>query len=224
MYAPVIGLVEKPPQDIVEKRNAAAKATKRSFRDEVDRAGLEGKWLVEEGPAAQLIAEHAAYADLTIVEQSETDQIAETVLMGSGRPVLIVPYVGNFTSVGRRVVIAWKRSREAARAVNDALPILKQADDIKVLTIGPPAGRDDDKKSAMRLTDHLARHGVKASVEQLIFTDIPDATVLLNYVSDDGADLIVAGGYSHSRARELAFGGVTRTLLQEMIAPVLLSH
>jgi nucleotide-binding universal stress UspA family protein len=202
----------------------------RRYFDRVRKAGVEATWQV--GTTAESVTDAACYADLTIVGQwdpknsaaNDTDNVPEAVLLTSGRPLLVVPYTGNFATVGRRVLIAWKKSREAVRAVNDALPILALAETITLLTINPTQEKSDEQDSAQNMAKHLARHGVKAAVERAILKDIPDATVLLNSASDFAADLIVAGGYSHSRVREMAFGGVTRTLLTEMIAPVLLSH
>lgn len=135
-----------------------------------------------------------------------------------------MPYVGHVKPIGKKVLIGWKSGREAARAVHDAMPILVGADDVEVLTIDPERDVDGINEPAAAITHHLVRHGVPATAKHTISGDIPEGDVLLNYASDKNADLIVVGGYGHSRASEFILGGVTRTLLTEMTVPVLFSH
>ena len=143
----------------------------------------------------------------------------------SGRPILVVPNVGNFADLGRRVVIGWNASREAARAVNDAMPLLTAAETVTVLTIDPREGpRAHGELPGADISLHLARHGVKAEIERTASADLPVGEVLLSRVADLGADLLVMGAYGHSRARELLLGGATRSLLRSMTLPVLMSH
>jgi hypothetical protein len=123
--------------------------------------------------------------------------------MASGRPVLIIPYTGNFPTIGRRVMVAWKRGREAARAVKEALPILAKAESVALVAVNPEPAGSDGLDSAGRMAQHLSRHGVKAAVDRPMMKGVDDATVLLNAASDMAADLIVSGGYGHSRIREL---------------------
>ena len=130
--------------------------------------------------------------------------------MTSGRPVLAVPYAGNFPAVGERVLIAWNASREAARAVNDALPLLAQAQNVTVLAVNSRSGiGGHGDVPAADIALHLARHGVKAEAAPTSSGDISDSQALLSYAADISADLIVAGAYGHSRVREIVFGGVT---------------
>ena len=204
-----------------------------AFRERVRQEGMEGEWRVVEGDPGTMLAQHARYTDLAIVGQPNrhepqsdgSDQIPVSVLMSSGRPALVVPYAGQFNTIGTHVLVAWNASREAARAVNDALPLLKTAQKVTVLAINPESwtGGHGDVPSA-DISLHLARHGVKTEAAHTIARDIPDGEALLSYAADLGVDLIVAGAYGHSRMRELAFGGVTRTLLNEMTVPVLFSH
>src|SRR3954454_13493204 len=146
-------------------------------------------------------------------------------MLSSGRPVLAVPYAGQFERVGERVLVAWNASRESTRAVNDALPLLRGAKVVTILAVNPRQGIEGHGDvPAADIALHLARHGVKAEAAHTVAKDISEGDALLSYAADIGADLIVAGAYGHSRARELVFGGVTRTLIAEMTAPVLLSH
>jgi nucleotide-binding universal stress UspA family protein len=151
--------------------------------------------------------------------------VVGAVLFGAGRPVLVVPYAGRFSAVGRRVLVAWNASREAARAVNDALPILEGAEAVTVLAVNPRRGiGGHGEEPAADIALHLARHGVTATTEQRSAPEVGDAEALLNAAAEKGADLLVMGGYGHSRLREMALGGVTRTVLRSMTVPVLLSH
>jgi len=211
-----------------------ADACGQEFRDALRREGLEGEWRVVEGDTVALLALHARYADLTVLGQPNDDEpykgpspdaVLENVMLSSGRPVLAVPYAGRFEQVGERVLVAWNASRESTRAINDALPLLKQATMVTVLAVNPKHGIEGHGEvPAADIALHLARHGVKAEAAHTIAKDISEGDALLSYAADLGVDLIVSGGYGHSRAREMVFGGVTRTLLQEMTVPMLLSH
>ncbi len=201
-------------------------------RERLRRDGLSGEWRQAEGMTAELVALHARYVDLAVIGQDDPDgdsphagAVVEQVLFSSGRPALVVPYAGEFQTLGRRVLIGWNASREAARAVHDALPLLTTADVVTVLSVNPSRGRGahGDRPGA-DIALHLARHGIKVQVEQSIAPDIGDADVLLNHTSEMGADLIVIGAYGHSRLREMVLGGVTRTLLRQMTVPVLMAH
>ncbi len=226
-----------PEQLVARLREDAATAAmplKQQFLDVLASEGLEGEWRQVEGESPEIVALHARYADLTVVAQPSDDEPRQersrdatlvTTLMSSGRPVLAVPYAGDFPVVGDRVLIAWNTSREATRAVNDALPLLRLASLVTVLAINPQSGiGGHGDVPAADIALHLARHGVKAEAAHTVSEDISAANTLLSYAADIGADLIVCGGYGHSRARELVFGGVTRQLLGEMTVPVLLSH
>jgi nucleotide-binding universal stress UspA family protein len=212
-------------------RQEAAKVEQR-FTDQMRRDGFTGEWRLAEGFVADEVALHARYADLAIVGQLRpedslisTGNVPATAMLSSGRPVLIVPYAGTFTSVGKKVLVGWKASREAARAVNDAIPLLRQARSVKVFAINPERGIDGDGDlPAADLALHLARHGIKAEAAHTVARDVSEGDVLLNEAADMDADLIVVGGYGHSRAREFFFGGVTRGLLSSMTVPVLMSH
>jgi nucleotide-binding universal stress UspA family protein len=213
---------------------ARAELSGQAFREALRREGLEGEWRVVEGDTEDLLALHARYADLTILGQPNdqdsyrgpsADAVLVNVMLASGRPILAIPYAGQFERIGDRVLVAWNASREATRAVNDALPLLRGATKVTVLAVNPRpgiAGHGDVPSADIVL--HLARHGVKAEAAHTIANDISEGDALLSYAADLGADLIVSGGYGHSRAREMVFGGVTRTLLQEMTVPMLLSH
>jgi nucleotide-binding universal stress UspA family protein len=234
-YGAAMPFVPTNPEEIVERMRAdateAAGPVETEFRDCLRRNGLQGEWRLSEGTPATMVALHARYADLTVVGQpnsyapQDSDAITVTTVMTSGRPVLAIPFAGEFPTLGERVLVAWNASREAARAVNDALPLMAAAKQVTVLAINAQRGiGGQGDVPAADIALHLARHGVKAEAAHTVARDIADGEALLSYAADIGADLIVSGAYGHSRARELVFGGVTRTLIAEMTAPVLLSH
>ena len=234
-YGAAMPFVPANPEDIVDRIRAeamvAAGPVEAAFRDCLRRNAIEGEWRTAEGVLPTTVGLHARYADLCVVgqpnayEPQDADGVTVAAVMTSGRPVLAVPFAGEFPTIGERVLVAWNASREAARALNDALPLLMGAKQVTVLAINPHRGiGGDGDVPAADIALHLARHGLKAEATHTVTKDISDGEALLSYAADIGADLIVAGAYGHSRARELVFGGVTRTLIAEMTAPVLLSH
>lgn len=214
-----------------EMRTAAladAARAEAAFRARCEREGIAHEWRCVEGATAEQLAFAGHYADLVVLGQAAPDgpawaaEAIDTVLFRSGRPVLIVPYAGRFDSIGRRVLVGWKAGREAARALHDALPILAGAEIVRVMSVNPEGGPDHLPGAA--ITRHLARHGITAEAAHTVSQEVSEGDVLLNVAADMGADLLVAGGYGHSRWREMVLGGVTRTLLERMTVPVLLSH
>ncbi len=165
--------------------------------------------------------------DVTVLDM-ETDPVQrdrgliEAALFDSGRPVLIVP-PGRERYVGKRILIAWDGGASAARAVADALPFLKQAEEVEILTV---TGEKDlaGLLPGTDLAPHLARHGVKVTVRNVALGEADVASEIRQAASGFAADLIVCGAYKHSRLREWLLGGVTQSLLQECRLPILMSH
>ncbi len=212
-------------QNIYKQR---AEAAKKAF------AGLampQGKatWTVVEGMTADAVLARARYADLTVVAQpapEETDAATDydspaEIVMGAGRPVLMVPYAGNFADVGKRVLAAWSGTRESARALADALPLLTASSDVTVLTVNPHGDAGTMEADVKRW---LGQHGVNAKTRVARTQDIEVGDVLLSAAADLSADLIVMGAYGRSRLRELILGGATHSIFRHMTAPVLMSH
>ena len=207
--------------DIVEQR----------FRAQVpSQTGEDGWYLFGPGEVGELIALLRTF-DLVVYGQINPDYRVPTgfrpvdIVMASGRPVLVVPYAGEFAAVGKRVLVAWDGTREAARALHDALPLIAKAAAVTVITVRARESADaGDDLSLVRMVRHLARHGVAARCEETPRGDIRTADVLLSRASDLDADLIVAGAYHHSQLREAIVGGVSRELLDHMTVPVLMSH
>jgi nucleotide-binding universal stress UspA family protein len=204
------------------------------FRERLRRDGLKGDWLLETGPLIQAVTRRSRAADLVVVGQADPDHplppaartLVEDILMTAGRPLLLVPYAGHFETVGTTALIGWTPTRESARAVHDALPLLAPTGKVTVLTVELPGSTSDAEAApAAEIAEHLARHGLDVTAARTVVSDgLPAADVLLDYAADIGADLLVVGGYGHSRTREMIMGGVTRELLRHMTLPVLMSH
>jgi nucleotide-binding universal stress UspA family protein len=219
--------------ELRQRARDAAEKVREQFEHVAGLRGISAEWrLVPEGAEADP-ALHARYADLTILGQLDPDRgetemfrlRPEQVTLASGRPILVVPYAGHFETVGRRVLIGWNATREAARAVHDAMPLLVAAETVIVLTIDPREGpRGHGELPGADISLHLARHDVKAEIERTVSADLPVGEVMLSRAADLAADLLVMGAYGHSRMRELLLGGATRTLLDSMTVPVLMSH
>lgn len=211
-----------------EQQTAAAK---RAVDTAKKRTGREIEWRATRGDVIDTVLLHSRYADIVVVSQSgaekdeplDADPLPEAVVMGAGRPALIVPRYGKFAAVGQNILVAWNRTREAARAVHDSLPLLVRAKSVTVMEVNP-RGSDVPHIAGADIAKHLARHGVKADVSAAVAGDIDVGDMILSRITDLGADLLVMGAYGHTRLREFAFGGVTRHLLQHMTVPVLMSH
>jgi nucleotide-binding universal stress UspA family protein len=207
-----------------------AKAVEATFRETLRREGLPGEWRLVEGTTATQLAVNGRYADLLVIGQATPDSPAgnvaiEAALFQSGRPVLVVPHSGELPSLGRRVLVGWNASREATRALHDALPLMAGAESVTVLTINAEPGVEGHgEQPGADIALHLARHGLQVTVRRIQGADIGAGDLLLNEAADLGADLLVIGGYGHSRFREFMLGGATRTMLGQMTVPVFMSH
>ncbi len=209
-------------------------AVRERFRTIAAEAGVaEHIWAAPRGDPLAAAVMHARYSDLAIVGQPPRDEptaafaaeLANAVVTGSGRPVLFVPYIGSQKTLGERVLIAWKDSRESARAVADALPFLKDAKKVHALAIMQDDNADvQELRAEQEVGSFLKRHGVDATVRRLVAPDIEAGELLLSQASDLGSDLIVMGGYSRPRLSQLVWGGVTSVMLASMTVPVLMSH
>ncbi len=220
--------------DQQRRRDEKRAALERLFHAELKRADVEGQWIVADARANEAVPHYARYADLVIAGQTDPDDpetyvddsFPDTLVLSAGRPVLLLPYAGMPSAIGTRVLVAWDGSREAARAVADALPLLKRARFVTVESVLrrratgaglAPAGID--------VAAYLGRHGIQASFSASAHVaGVDPGAARLNRAADLHADLLVMGAYGHTRARERVLGGVTRTMLESMTVPVLLSH
>ena len=147
----------------------------------------------------------------------------EAALFESGRPVVFVPYIQKAGLKLDRVMVCWDGSRAATRAIADSLPFLQKAKQVEIVMVAGKADKGDEIPG-VDLGQHLARHGLKVDVKRITSADIDVASTILSYAADSGADMIVMGGYGHSRLREFVLGGVTKSILDTMTVPVLMSH
>jgi nucleotide-binding universal stress UspA family protein len=180
---------------------------------------------------APVVMDHGRAADLIIAGQTDPDwdlspllNFPERLALESGRPVLVVPYVGRYAEMGRNVVIAWKPGREAARAAFDALPLLLAAETVHILEIKERGDERPALAPDTSIAAALARHGLRPSVYTSVLGEIGIGDEILSRLADLSADLLVMGAYGHSRLRELVFGGATRHIARHMTVPTLLSH
>ena len=224
------------PADVIESQRAdnetAAEAAIKDFTAATDRAGISAEPQMLTASltgAGDQFARMARHFDLAIVGQAQPEMstmeqiIGETTLFESGRPIIMVPYIQKAPFKTGNVMICWDGSRTAARAVADAIPILGKSGRIEIVSVTSERGKEDEIEGA-DIGQHLARHGLKVDVHRISRGNIDVADALLSHAADSAADLMVMGGYGHSRLREFVLGGVTRSIFQSMTLPVLLSH
>jgi nucleotide-binding universal stress UspA family protein len=181
---------------------------------------------------AEVAVQHAHAADLVIAAQSDAKwpgterlDIADRLVIGSGRPVLIIPNEGPQQELGKKVLVAWNGRREAARAVFDALPLLQRAEEVKVMWVNPQSESEVAQDvPAADICAALARHGVRCEATEAVRPHSNVGRTLLMRAADYEADLLVMGCYGHSRLREFVLGGASEHVLRHMTLPVLMSH
>ena len=179
--------------------------------------------------ASDQLARMARRFDLVVVGQPGRDKptpeevVDEGVLFDSGRPVIFVPFIQKGGLKLDRVMVCWDGGRTATRAVGDAMPFLEKAKKVEVVVVGNKPPKSDEVSGA-DIGQHLARHKINVEVKRITAPDIDVPSTILSYAADSSADMIVMGGYGHSRLREFILGGATRGLLESMTVPVLMSH
>jgi len=205
-----------------------------AFRDACRAADVKSfEAVIDEANKVESLVRHARCSDLIVLTQAEPStpnfsaakDLVESVILNSARPTLVLPYAGRFESIGNHVLVAWNDSREAARALSDALPMLQRARQVEVATWNEAATIEDKtlRPQLDALHQWLMWHGVSAQMRaEPVDAGIADA--MLSHAADTGADLIVMGAYGHSRWAERVLGGATRGLLASMTVPVLMSH
>jgi nucleotide-binding universal stress UspA family protein len=210
------------------------RATQRlaQFRSAVGAAGVshDGRTIADSPAMAnETLSTLARMYDLNIVAQPDPahpchyDGLPEAVLFNSGRPMLLVPYIHAGPLQPQRVLICWDTSRPAARAVHDAMPWLRKAKTIEIVTINEDPDAPTET-SCEALVAHLARHNLSATTNKFTCDNSKIHSALLSLAADTCVDLMVMGGYGHSRLRELILGGVTRGMFKSLTVPTLMSH
>lgn len=227
----VLGAQSNAVKEAAARDRPLAADYERKFREAAAKAGVEVDWQIGEGNSSELLALAGRYYDLVIVEQTTfaVDEIgrdvAEECTVQCGRPVLILPKDRNLASVGRRIVIGWNASRQAAAAVQGALGLITRAESVTVLH-----GRDKDvfpsvtRWPKLDIAAYLERHGARVRSVPFDATDGEAGTKLIEAAKEADADLLVIGAYGRSAWREFIFGGATREVLKSMRIPVLMAH
>jgi nucleotide-binding universal stress UspA family protein len=237
-YEPVVpgSVMGAIPPEFIETQRAEtekyARAAADRFEQAAKRAGISAETRVLNASisgAADRFAGIARRFDIAVVGQPERDKsmpeeiVDEGVLFGSGRPVILVPFIQRTGIKLDRVMVCWDGSRAATRSVADSLPFLRRAKAVEIVMVANSQAKTGELPG-VDLGQHLARHGLKVEVKRITSPDIDVPSTILSYASDCGADMIVMGGYGHSRLREFVLGGVTRSMLESMTVPVLMSH
>ncbi len=229
----VIG--EKAIRALLAERKAADEAAtsnvRRRFEAISARYDLSAEFrvILRGGPDEDLTLS-SLHSDLVVIGQRELQELPgygspEKLLLSSGAPILVIPSGWKSEPIGNKILVGWNASREARRAVADALPFLVAASSVTLLVVDSEerVGRHGEEPGA-DIALYLARHGARVEVEQVLSQGHPVANIILCFAADHGADLIVIGAYSHARSVEMVFGGVTRTLLKQSPIPVLMSR
>jgi nucleotide-binding universal stress UspA family protein len=228
MYGVPPGIIES--QRIENEKTAKAAVAR--FDESTRLAGISGEARVLDASVADapgMLAQISRRFDLSVLAQPEPDEpmfgrpFIEAALFESGRPVLIAPYIQTAGLKLDRVMVCWDGSRNAARAVGDAMPFLVQAKTTEIVVVSGEPAKSDELPGA-DIAHHLARHGAKVEVKRIVSTEIDVANTILSSAADTSVDLLVMGGYGHSRMREFILGGVTRGILASMTVPTLMSH
>ena len=232
-YIPVdVGAAGVPPEviewqeEFEEDQATAARKAVETFRKN---ARVDVEFRSIRGDMATAVTMSSRYADLIVVsqpdaaagEQPTVDDLPETAILSAACPALITPRAGRVTSIGKRVLVAWNNTREAARTLSDAIPLMSGAQSVTLLEINAEHSAFD-KQGRIDVVKHLARHKIKAKVVTATAKDVGAA--ILTRAKSLKADLIVMGGYGHSRLREFVLGGVTAHVLKNTTVPVLMSH
>ena len=224
-----------PPEFIEAQRSESdkrAKAATTRFEELAKRAGISYETRVLSASisgAADRLGRLARRFDIAVVGQPERDKampdevVDEGVLFESGRPVVFVPFIQRDGIKLDRVMVCWDGGRASTRAIADSMPLLSKAKMVEIVIVASSQAKQGELPG-VDLGQHLARHNLKVDVKRITSPDIDVPSTILSYASDCGADLIVMGGYGHSRLREFVLGGVTRSLLESMTVPVLMSH
>ena len=208
-----------------EERGRQAQAV---FEERCRKEGVAAEWRMSRGMPGNAVTLHGRYADMTVLAQpdeSESDlpadilELPHDVVMEVGGPVLCVPYAGRFDSMGKTVMIGWNGTREAVRAVRDAMPFLQQAEKVLVFSVNAEGSHH---YPGADLATHLARHNVRAEATSTVARDIEVGDAILAALSDNSCDMLVMGAYGHSRIRHLLVGSTTTEMIRRAGMPVLI--
>jgi len=225
------------PTELIQKQMDEAQKSSVGAKDDFLRictdAGIEHRWLSSDLAPVEALRLASRSCDIALVGQPDpnptdpaaipygTDVLPHELALQAGRPILAVPHTGDFGEIGRRVLVAWNGKREAARALHDAMPVLRGAEVVHLVTIGA------ERKGRTPLNDvagHMQRHGLRLETAVITSNGAKVGVKLLEEAKARGCDMMVMGAFGHSRLREMVFGGVTETVLSNMALPILLSN
>jgi nucleotide-binding universal stress UspA family protein len=237
-YDPIMptALMDDVPPDVIDAQRAENERTANAATSRFDAAAriaaVRSETRMVRSSMAGVATRFAHVArrfDLAVVAQAKPDAdgpealVVEQALFDSGRPVLVVPYIQTEPFKADRVMLCWDGSRPAARAAADARPFLSRAKVVEVFIVESGKLKSDEIPGA-DIAGHLARHNHNVSLTRTVSGDTDVASVILSHAADTGADMLVMGGYGHSRLREFILGGATRDILNSMTVPTLMSH
>ncbi|PWQ93216.1 universal stress protein [Leucothrix arctica] len=226
---PVTADVIEAYDDILTNKIANAESI---FYKAVGQDNATVSWKAIRGSFAYELANGARYSDLLVIGQPDSDDLeslnnglADEVILASGRPCLVIPYTYTTVNFGESPLVAWDGSREASRAIHDALPLLQLAGKATILIIEPEKSDTNfsDLPGAM-ISEHLARHDIEVTVEISRGSENSTGDEILAFTQSHEHDLIVMGAYGHSRWREIVLGGATHSIIKNMTVPVFMSH
>ena len=220
-------------QAAIEEAHEKAHALSRKVSDYLQTQNI--RWDVINGVGnvegvAQTVAPRARFADLAVLDlpygdecKAEDSLVLEAMLFSADCPTLVVPK-GDFAAAPKKVIVAWNESAEAMHAARLALPFLKAADEVHIAIIDPPQLGPDRSDPGGPLAVYLFRHGITCDIQVMTSGGKPVSDRLSQYVTEAGGDLLVMGGYGHSRFREAILGGATRDMLEHAKVPVFMAH
>ena len=216
---------------------ARAETARKKFAEQAERANVSTEWILVDCQTSRIdlinaVNLHAHYHDLLVISQTDSsadeqgipDNLPEKAVLGSGRPVLIVPYAGRYKHEYKQILMAWRGGPESCRALHDSLPILRRADHVRVVTVHGPGGDEAFHAHNADISHHMARYKLPLSCEKRVSGDLSIGDLLLNMTADYGVDLLVMGATSQSRRGQQTLGETGRHLLKCMTLPVLMSH
>ncbi len=220
--------------EVIEKALARAEETMTTYQKRADDAGVSMKGQVMEGQINPILREHSKYSDLLLLGQDQPEDpdnasygLADSLLFEGACACMVVPHSGKLSTPGKRILLTWNASRESARALREAMPLLSRAETVVVLSSEPDSGDSDTASGhphARELTKFLELHGIDTISSGISDLDMSATNAIVGQAADMNADLIVMGAYGHTRLREIILGGVTRDLIKQAPVPLLLAH
>lgn len=218
--------------DLRAKNEERAKKKISACKAMAKKAGVALQIKLEEGPLTPILRGHSKYADLLLSGQDNPDDpdnssyaVADDMLLEAACASMVIPHSGKIKPPGERILLAWNASREAARAVRAALPLLQRAKEVVVISSEPnTVAEGEGHPHAQRIADYLEAHGVTSVSSGIDDPDRNPAQAIISQAAEMQADLIVMGAYGHMRLREIILGGVTRELLKTSPLPLLMAH